>query len=695
MTSKLILSVKGLVLFAWLSLFSATALAQDLGSSQSIDFNAAGFPDPALLLGKPYANSGFTFDYSGNLYGLDESDARQGKLWVQSATQDETFTIDYSGDNFDLNSFILVNGFSTYNITVRGYDASNSVVETQSFSVPSGTQTISLTNSGFNNVRYVIITATSANGFDGSFFDDFAVAPPTVPDVTAPRVTSIVRQTPATAITSVDSLVFRVTFDEAVQNVSSADFTVTGVSGAALGVSGSSAVYDITVSGGDTASYTGTVSLGFAGGQNISDTPGGNALVNTTPTGANESYTLDNTAPSAPSTPDLTAGSDTGSSSTDDITNDTTPTFTGTAEASATVTVISSVGGTLGTTTADGSGNWSYTAGSALASGAHTITATATDAVGNTSSASSALSITIDTTAPDITSITRLSPTGQTISASAANAAFRVTYSEAIAGSSQADYAFQNVSGAAAGSVSSYGTSSPTLINVQLGTLSGDGDFSITLNGGHGITDIAGNALSSTTPTGVREVFTRDGTAPSTTSFVRTTPAGATTSSDFLVFTANYSESVSGVDTSDFAVTGTTATVQSVSAASGTSIAITVSGGDLASYNGNVGLNYAAAPTSTDAAGNALPNTEPATDETYTLDNTAPSGYSVTLDDDPVNAGNQTATSFTFAGAEVAANYNYTISSSGGGANVTGSGTISTATDQISGIDVSGLGTAR
>ncbi len=80
--------------------------------------------------------------------------------------------------------------------------------------------------------------------------------------------------------------------------------------------------------------------------------------------GANKALVIDTGAPSAPSTPDL-SGSDSGSSSTDNVTNDTTPTFTGTAEANSTVTVYSSVSGALGTTTADGSGNWSYTSGRA------------------------------------------------------------------------------------------------------------------------------------------------------------------------------------------------------------------------------------------------------------------------------------------------------------------------------------------
>jgi uncharacterized repeat protein (TIGR02059 family) len=56
----------------------------------------------------------------------------------------------------------------------------------------------------------------------------------------------------------------------------------------------------------------------------------------------------------------------------------------------------------LGTTTASGTGAWSITS-SALTPGAHTLTAKATDAAGNTSAASSGLSVTIDTSAPTAT----------------------------------------------------------------------------------------------------------------------------------------------------------------------------------------------------------------------------------------------------------------------------------------------------
>src|SRR5262249_10409629 len=48
---------------------------------------------------------------------------------------------------------------------------------------------------------------------------------------------------------------------------------------------------------------------------------------------------------------------------------------------------------------ADNGGHWSITLGAALADGTHNLTATATDAAGNTSNASATLPLRIDTTA--------------------------------------------------------------------------------------------------------------------------------------------------------------------------------------------------------------------------------------------------------------------------------------------------------
>jgi hypothetical protein len=85
-----------------------------------------------------------------------------------------------------------------------------------------------------------------------------------------------------------------------------------------------------------------------------------------------------------------------GISNSDNITNKTIVTITGKAQANSTVELFN-VFNSLGTTTADDSGNFSKKV--TLAENTTTdITAKATDADGNTSSTSSVLSVSVDTT---------------------------------------------------------------------------------------------------------------------------------------------------------------------------------------------------------------------------------------------------------------------------------------------------------
>ena len=65
-------------------------------------------------------------------------------------------------------------------------------------------------------------------------------------------------------------------------------------------------------------------------------------------------------APPSVSTPDLVQASDTGSSQTDNITTDTTPTLTGTAPINTSVTFFNGAN-SIGTTTSNGTGNYSFT----------------------------------------------------------------------------------------------------------------------------------------------------------------------------------------------------------------------------------------------------------------------------------------------------------------------------------------------
>ena len=119
-------------------------------------------------------------------------------------------------------------------------------------------------------------------------------------DTQAPTVDSITRQDPASSPTNADSLTWRVTFSEAVQNVTDADFAVAGAGTATLAVTAvgtEGTTYDVKAKDGDLATLDGTVTLSFASDQDIEDAAG-NALTDTTPTGTNDdTYVVDNTAP--------------------------------------------------------------------------------------------------------------------------------------------------------------------------------------------------------------------------------------------------------------------------------------------------------------------------------------------------------------------------------------------------------------
>ncbi|MEZ2144665.1 Ig-like domain-containing protein [Bradyrhizobium sp. DN5] len=127
---------------------------------------------------------------------------------------------------------------------------------------------------------------------------------------------------------------------------------------------------------------------------------------------ASLSFTLDTTAPSG-GTPDLTAGSDSGSSNTDNITSTTSPSFTVALNPAAAIgdTVQLLLGGSplahpvthviTATDVTAGSVSLTVTAGDLGADGAKQVTAQFSDAAGN-NSMTAALSFTLDTTAPAV-----------------------------------------------------------------------------------------------------------------------------------------------------------------------------------------------------------------------------------------------------------------------------------------------------
>ena len=107
---------------------------------------------------------------------------------------------------------------------------------------------------------------------------------------------------------------------------------------------------------------------------------------------------ISSTAPTPPAAPQIASFSTDSGIVGDHITNDNTPTLTGTAAANSTVKVFD---GTtqVGTATANSSGQWHLTT-QVLSDGPHNLTATDTDSSGHTSASSAAFSVTIDTHAP-------------------------------------------------------------------------------------------------------------------------------------------------------------------------------------------------------------------------------------------------------------------------------------------------------
>jgi LPXTG-site transpeptidase (sortase) family protein len=117
-------------------------------------------------------------------------------------------------------------------------------------------------------------------------------------------------------------------------------------------------------------------------------------------------------------------------------------------------------------------------------------------------------------------------------------------------------------------------------------------------------------------------------------SFTRQSPLTSSTSANALVFRATFSEAVQNLDVTDFTVNSTsTATVINVAMVSSTVYDITVSGGNLASFNGEVGINLASGQNIQSLLGFSLSAGEPAIDETYLLTNASPRGVPAGLPD--------------------------------------------------------------
>ena len=187
-----------------------------------------------------------------------------------------------------------------------------------------------------------------------------------------------------------------------------------------------------------------------------------------------------------------TISTDSGASATDQLTNDTTLVLSGSAPSGSTVTVTRAGVGVVGAVTASG-GSFSFSyAATTLPPGTHTFTATATLA-GSASPVSAPFLAKIDTTAPGLASIRRLTPA--TYSTNGGSVVYRVTFSEPVTGVDLADFTLTK--SGTTGALISISIVSSTIWDVSAGSISGDGTARLDVNAsGTGILDLAGNAIS-------------------------------------------------------------------------------------------------------------------------------------------------------------------------------------------------------
>ena len=155
------------------------------------------------------------------------------------------------------------------------------------------------------------------------------------------------------------------------------------------------------------------------------------------------------------------------------------------------------------------------------------------------------------------------------------------------------------------------------------------GDVTVAVTAG-AFNDAAGNA----NPASASVTTQFDDVAPTLMSLVRSSPATSPTNADTLSWEASFSEAVTGLDGSDFVLTGATATLTvtgippepAIPGQAGIrSYTITATGGDLADLNTTISLAFANNATASDAAGNNLDITGADFSQgAFAIDNTAP-----------------------------------------------------------------------
>jgi hypothetical protein len=623
-------------------------------SSATLGFNSnSNFSDS----GGYNANQDVIYNVNGNAaYALKFDGATQGMIKFSggnyltsdagSSSGETRITFSFvNGQVFTPNSLDVANyqTASAQPLVFRGYDGAGNVVGTVTTSTSSTVGGYITANfSGLTNIAKLTLTGNPAvnNGkLVNLVLDNFQIS-----DIhpAGPAVTGVSASTVNGAYKVGDTLSITVTFDSAVFVTGTPQLTLaTGGAGHtasyASGSGGATLTFSYTVQAGDTSAdldYASASALTLNGGT-VTNAGGGNAVLTLAAPGAagslgaSKNLVIDTTPPAAPSTPAMQAASDHGTSSSDAITNLTTPVITGTAEAGATVKLYDTDGTTLlGSAVATG-GAWSITS-AALGAGAHSLTARATDAAGNVGTASAALAVTIDTTAPTlaISSSAASLHAGQT-------ATITFTFSEDPGNSFTWDGSSGDVvvTGGTLGAISGSGLTRTATFTPTASTNAGSAGITVAAGT---YTDTAGNNGDA----GTSPSLTFDTLAPAAPSTPLLAAASDSGSSN--------SDHVTNVTTPVFTGTAESGATVTLYDSNGTTVLGTAvaTGGNWSITSGALGAGtHTITAKATDAAGNTGAASAA---QAVTIDTTAPT-LAITSSAASLHAGQTATITFTFS----------------------------------------------
>ncbi len=296
-----------------------------------------------------------------------------------------TYTITYTGAD----AVSLVNGNVSLN-TTGGASASLNVTGSGT-----ATRTVTLTSFTGNGTVGISIAASTATDLAGN---TFAAAGPsaTINVDTNPPTVSVGAPSQANA-NSAATVTFLVTYAGATTiNLTNGNVTLNGPgTPATINVTnGTTATPTVTLTG-----LSGNGALGITIAANTSSDLAGNQNL---ASAASTTFNVDNIPPGAPTIPNLTT--DTGLSSSDDITNDNTPNFSVTGAIGFKLELLD--GSTVLNTINSATGGSETMTSSSLTDGTYNISARTTDLAGNTATSSALPNVVIDTQTPNVSSIT-------------------------------------------------------------------------------------------------------------------------------------------------------------------------------------------------------------------------------------------------------------------------------------------------